>query len=127
MGGWGRRFINISPAGKVPRHAAETITGLSFDSVGEKSLQEMENSEAFQKYRGTDWMPEPCRSCERREVDWSGCRCRAFALTGDAGNTDPACALSPEHDKMLAIAASESGAAAPAFLYRNYPNIEKVS
>ena len=129
MGGWGRRFINISPAGKVlPCHAAETITGLNFDSVSHKPLQEIwESSEAFQRYRGTDWMPEPCRSCERREIDWGGCRCQAFALTGDAGNTDPACALSPEHDKMLAIAASESGTAAPAFLYRNYPNIAKVS
>jgi pyrroloquinoline quinone biosynthesis protein E len=124
MGGWGQRFLNISPSGKVlPCHAAESITGLQFDNVSEKSLKEIwESSDAFMKYRGTDWMPEPCRSCERREVDWGGCRCQAFALTGDAANTDPACALSPEHDKLLSIAHVESEAAAPAFVYRNFAN-----
>jgi PqqA peptide cyclase len=124
MGGWGQRFLNISPSGKVlPCHAAESITGLQFDTVLEKSLKEIwESSDAFMKYRGTDWMPEPCRSCERRELDWGGCRCQAFALTGDAANTDPACALSPEHDKLLSIARVESQAEAPAFVYRNFGN-----
>jgi pyrroloquinoline quinone biosynthesis protein E len=71
----------------------------------------------FQRYRGTAWMPEPCRSCDRREIDWGGCRCQAFALTGDAGATDPACTLSPDHHLMAeAIAASEG--AAPDFVYR---------
>jgi pyrroloquinoline quinone biosynthesis protein E len=28
-------------------------------------------------------------------VDFGGCRCQAFALTGDAANTDPVCTLSP--------------------------------
>src|SRR5690606_13592552 len=84
MGGWGQRFLNVSPAGKVlPCHAAESITGLSFESVKDRSLADIwQNSEAFRKYRGTDWMPEPCRSCERREIDWGGCRCQAFAITG---------------------------------------------
>jgi PqqA peptide cyclase len=124
MGGWGQRFLNISPSGKVlPCHAAESIAGLRFDKVTEKSLKQIwESSEAFVKYRGTDWMPEPCRSCERREIDWGGCRCQAFALTGDAGNTDPACELSLEHEKLLAIAQGESQAEAPAFVYRNFGN-----
>jgi PqqA peptide cyclase len=124
MGGWGQRFLNISPSGKVlPCHAAESITGLQFDTVVEKSLKAIwESSDAFMKYRGTDWMPEPCRSCERRELDWGGCRCQAFALTGNAANTDPACALSPEHDKLLSIARVESQAEAPAFVYRNFAN-----
>jgi pyrroloquinoline quinone biosynthesis protein E len=60
-----------------------------------------ERSPAFVAYRGTAWMPEPCRSCERREVDWGGCRCQAFLLTGDAGATDPACELSPHHEAVL--------------------------
>jgi pyrroloquinoline quinone biosynthesis protein E len=121
MGGWGQRFLNISPAGKVlPCHAAETITDLRFDTVAERSLRAIwEDSEAFNRYRGTDWMPEPCRSCERREIDWGGCRCQAFALTGNAGATDPACALSPEHDAMRALADTEAAAAAPAFIYRH--------
>jgi pyrroloquinoline quinone biosynthesis protein E len=120
MGGWGRQFLNISPAGKVlPCHAAESITDLTFDRVGEKSLREIWlHSPAFEAYRGTAWMPEPCRSCERREIDWGGCRCQAFALTGRAGNVDPACALSPEHEAMQALASAESAKAAREFTYR---------
>jgi pyrroloquinoline quinone biosynthesis protein E len=60
-------------------------------------------SDAFQRYRGTEWMPEPCRSCERKEVDWGGCRCQAFLLTGDAAVTDPACSLSPRHEVMASL------------------------
>jgi len=110
MGGWGRQFLNVSPAGKVlPCHAAESITTLTFDRVTEKSLKEIWlHSPAFEAYRGTDWMPEPCRSCERREIDWGGCRCQAFALAGEAGTIDPACALSPLHEAMQAQARSES-------------------
>jgi pyrroloquinoline quinone biosynthesis protein E len=120
MGGWGRQFLNISPAGKVlPCHAAESITDLTFDRVGEKSLREIWlHSPAFEAYRGTAWMPEPCRSCERREIDWGGCRCQAFALTGKAGNVDPACALSPEHEAMQALASAESAKAERDFTYR---------
>ena len=120
MGGWGRQFLNISPAGKVlPCHAAESITSLTFDRVSEKSLRDIwENSEAFKAYRGTDWMPEPCRSCERKEIDWGGCRCQAFALTGEAGNVDPACAKSPVHDAMQALATAESGRETEDFHYR---------
>ncbi len=122
MGGWGRQFFNISPAGKVlPCHAAETITGLSFESVRDHSLDWIWNhSAAFNRYRGTDWMPEPCLSCAHKEEDFGGCRCQAFALTGDAGNTDPACALSPMHGRIFALAETESGADRNAFLYRNF-------
>jgi pyrroloquinoline quinone biosynthesis protein E len=112
MGGWGRRFINISPAGRaLPCHAAETLPGFAFPSVRETGLDAIWNgSEAFARYRGTDWMPEPCRSCDRQEVDWGGCRCQAFALLGDAGLTDPACELSPNHDVMAAARNDEAGA-----------------
>ena len=120
MGGWGRQFLNISPAGKVlPCHAAESITTLTFDRVGDKSLREIwQHSPAFEAYRGTAWMPEPCRSCERREIDWGGCRCQAFALTGEAGTVDPACALSPMHEAMQALATTESAKDETAFRYR---------
>jgi pyrroloquinoline quinone biosynthesis protein E len=120
MGGWARQFLNVNPVGKVlPCHAAESITGLAFDSVTERSLADIwETSEAFERFRGTDWMPEPCRSCERREIDWGGCRCQAFVLTGDAADTDPACALSPRHEEIFALAVAESGATPPAFVYR---------
>jgi pyrroloquinoline quinone biosynthesis protein E len=76
-----------------------------------------EQSEAFARYRGTSWMKEPCRSCDRREVDWGGCRCQAFALTGDAGATDPACALSPHH-ALLDVAVQDAAAGDGAFAYR---------
>jgi pyrroloquinoline quinone biosynthesis protein E len=75
------------------------------------------HSEAFQRYRGTDGMPEPCRACDRREQDWGGCRCQAFALTGDATNTDPACALSPHHH-LLDLAVQEAAVAGTDFTYR---------
>ncbi len=99
MGGWGRRFLNVTPTGKVlPCHAAETIPGLEFETVRERPLADIwRESPAFRRFRGTDWMPEPCRSCDRREIDFGGCRCQAFLLTGDAGNTDPVCHLSPLH------------------------------
>ena len=104
MGGWGRGIINITPSGKVlPCHAAETIPGLAFDNVRDKPLREIWlDSEAFQAFRGTDWMREPCRSCELREVDWGGCRCQAFAFAGDAAATDPACDKSPLHANFAA-------------------------
>ena len=121
IGGWGRRFLNITPAGKVlPCHAAETLPGLYFPSVAEADLEEIwYRSLAFERFRGTDWMPEPCRSCDRREVDWGGCRCQAFALTGDAARTDPACALSPDH-ALLTAARDDAARAAPGFVYRQH-------
>jgi len=128
MGGWGRQFLNIAPDGTVlPCHAAQTITSLAFDSVTEKSLREIwEGSEAFQAFRGTAWMPEPCRSCERREIDWGGCRCQAFAITGDAAKTDPACELSPDHETIVAMAREDSDKPPADFVYRNYRNMARA-
>jgi pyrroloquinoline quinone biosynthesis protein E len=119
MGGWGNRFLGVSPAGRVlPCHAAESIAGMVFPNVRETSLRAAwEESEAFNRFRGTDWMPAPCRGCERAERDWGGCRCQAFALTGDAAATDPACTLSPHHG-LLAAAVAEAGEAE--FVYREF-------
>jgi PqqA peptide cyclase len=122
VGGWGRRVINVTPLGKVlPCHAAETIPGLVFDNVKDKPLEEIWlNSQAFNAYRGTDWMPEPCQSCERKEIDWGGCRCQAMALTGRPENADPACSLSAFNNRMRAIATESAGSAAPDFRYRRF-------
>lgn len=122
MGGWGRRFLNVSPSGKVlPCHAAESITTLAFDSVRDRPLADIWlHSAAFKAFRGTDWMPEPCRSCDRKEIDWGGCRCQAFAITGDAARTDPACTLSDSHDQLVSAARDESEASRNDFRYRNY-------
>ena len=119
MGGWGRMFMAVSPAGRVlPCHAAESLPGFRFPNVREHSLAEIwSGSDAFQRFRGTAWMPEPCQGCERRELDWGGCRYQAFALTGNAANTDPACALSPHHH-LLDLALHEAAEASSAFTYR---------
>ncbi len=111
MGGWARRFINISPAGRaMPCHAAETLPGFAFPNVRDTSLADIwHRSDAFLRFRGTGWMAEPCRSCDRREVDWGGCRCQAFALLGDVNATDPACELSPHHGVMAAALGEIAG------------------
>lgn len=112
MGGWARRFINISPSGKaLPCHAAETLPGLTFPSVRDTSLQAIwKDSDAFRRFRGTEWMPDLCRTCDRREIDWGGCRCQALALAGDAGATDPVCTRSPHHHLVTDATAAAEGA-----------------
>lgn len=113
MNGWGRQFLTVTPNGSVlPCPAAAAITTLAFDNVRDRALADIwENSDAFAQYRGTAWMPEPCRSCERQEIDWGGCRCQAFLLTGDAGATDPACSKSPQHDIIVRLRDSTEEAA----------------
>ena len=120
MGGWGQHIINIDPRGRVlPCHAAATIPGLTFATVLDASLKDIwYRSEAFNRFRGTAWMPEPCASCPRRELDWGGCRCQALALAGDAAATDPVCYKSPAHDMVTALAAADSAADVDALLYR---------
>jgi PqqA peptide cyclase len=99
MGGWGRRLMLINPSGRVlPCHAAEVIPGLTFENVRQKTLEFIwRESSSFQRFRGEEWMPEPCRSCDRRADDFGGCRCQALLLTGDAAATDPVCSLAPAH------------------------------
>jgi pyrroloquinoline quinone biosynthesis protein E len=99
MGGWGRQLLLIDPAGlALPCHAAGVIPGMTFDNVREHPLDWIwQSSAAFEKFRGEAWMPEPCRSCDRRKEDFGGCRCQAFLLTGDAAATDPVCELAPLH------------------------------
>jgi PqqA peptide cyclase len=99
MDGWGRRFMVVSPDGLLlPCLLAHTLPGLSFENVRERSLEELwSSSPGMAAFRGESWMPEPCRSCERRSIDFGGCRCQAFLLTGNAAATDPACSLSPDH------------------------------
>lgn len=99
MNGWGAIHLTIAPDGAaMPCQEARSIEGLSFPSVREQSLAWLWNeSPTFRQFRGDEWMREPCRSCSEKELDFGGCRCQAFLLTGDAANTDPACARSPHH------------------------------
>jgi len=131
MGGWGRKLMLVVPRGDVlPCHAARVIPGLTFENVKDRSLREIwESSAAFQKFRGEEWMQEPCRSCDRRELDFGGCRCQALLLVNDAAATDPVCSLSPNRNKVDAvlervadIAVAEGIAdAKPEWLYRTNP------
>jgi PqqA peptide cyclase len=118
VGGWGRRSLNVTPAGRVlPCHAAEVIPGLEFWNVREHSLADIwRASPAFSAFRGTDWMREPCKSCPRRDQDFGGCRCQAFILTGDARATDPVCHLSADHALVAELAADRTDAA---YAYRS--------
>ncbi len=120
MGGWAKDVVNMTPEGKVlPCHAAESLP-LSFDNIKDRPLREIwYEGEAFNRFRGYGWMKEPCSSCPRKEIDFGGCRCQAFAVTGDATNADPACSLSPHHHLLAGRAAAASTSAEPPeFIYR---------
>ncbi len=121
MGGWGNAYMTVTPAGEVwPCHAAGRITTLRFANVRDRSLAWIWNeSDAFTRFRGDGWMPEPCRSCERKTKDFGGCRCQAFLIAGDAGVTDPVCSLSP-HRHLIDAALAEPTIGRP-WTYRAAP------
>ena len=116
MGGWGRKLMLIDPAGEaLPCHAARTIPNLYFENVKTHPLEWIwRESPSFQKFRGEDWMQEPCRTCDRRTIDFGGCRCQALMLAGDAAATDPVCTLSPKHEIVTAITHRANSSAAQA-------------
>jgi pyrroloquinoline quinone biosynthesis protein E len=120
MGGWARSIVMVTPAGQVlPCHAAQTLPGLTFENVRDRPLADIwRKGEAFNAFRGNDWMKEPCRTCDRRDLDFGGCRCQAYAVAGDARAADPACHLSEHHAQFASLAERESMLPAPAFVYR---------
>ncbi|WP_283133178.1 pyrroloquinoline quinone biosynthesis protein PqqE [Rhizohabitans arisaemae] len=120
MGGWGSLSITVGPDGTaLPCPAAYALPGLDPPSVRDRPLAWIwESSPAFNAYRGTAWLPEPCAGCPRREIDFGGCRCQAFAITGDAGRTDPACALSPDHHLIKELTEGGDPAAPAELVYR---------
>ena len=123
MGGWGSSGLNVIPDGQVlPCHAAQSIPHLSFDNVSERPLREIwYEGAAFNAYRGTDWMQEPCRSCDRREIDFGGCRCQAMALLGDPAATDPVCVKSPHHGVLQESANTYAARDDAPLVYRGFP------
>jgi PqqA peptide cyclase len=98
MGGWGRALLLIDPAGRaMPCHSASVIPGLDFPNAASEPLSGIwQHSTVFRRFRGDAWMQEPCRSCERKAIDFGGCRCQALLFTGDPAATDPVCSLSPK-------------------------------
>ncbi|SFK01090.1 pyrroloquinoline quinone biosynthesis protein PqqE [Celeribacter neptunius] len=121
MGGWGSTGLNVTPEGLVlPCHAAQTIPHLTFDSLRDRSLKEIwYEGAAFNAYRGTEWMRDPCKSCARKTVDFGGCRCQAMALTGDASATDPVCHHSPDHAALQSRAEAHAASEEAALVYRD--------
>ncbi|MBT8169395.1 pyrroloquinoline quinone biosynthesis protein PqqE [Phaeobacter gallaeciensis] len=127
MGGWGSTGLNVTPDGTVlPCHAAESIPHLKFDNVRDRTLSEIwYKSEAFNAYRGTDWLPDPCQSCDRKEIDFGGCRCQALALVGDASATDPVCHKSPHHQKVVQALDAALNTPEQDLVYRKLPTVSK--
>ncbi|MCG3752561.1 MULTISPECIES: pyrroloquinoline quinone biosynthesis protein PqqE [unclassified Amycolatopsis] len=122
MGGWAQNALTVAPDGTVyPCPVAAEITTMAFSSVRDHDLEWIwTKSEAFQAFRGTAWMPDPCQSCPRKEIDFGGCRCQAFALTGDAARTDPVCQHSPDHHLVqdALVRANHSDGEAADLVYR---------
>ncbi|XXT58777.1 pyrroloquinoline quinone biosynthesis protein PqqE [Sorangium sp. So ce590] len=131
MDGWARRYLHIAPDGLVlPCHAAHTIPGLRFETVRERSLGWIwREAPSMNRFRGDAWMAPSCRGCDRREVDFGGCRCQAYHLTGDAAATDPACSLSPAHgvveEARLRAASAASAQGEPRYLHRGAPQVHR--
>ena len=127
VGGWGRTTIVIAPDGEaLPCHAASTIPGLEFPNVRDHPLGWIwAEADAFNRFRGTDWMQEPCRSCPlgRQEEDWGGCRCPALRLAGDAAATDPVCRYAPHHG---AVVAAREPRRTDEFTYRTTRRLARV-
>jgi PqqA peptide cyclase len=126
--GWGRVFLTVTADGSVlPCQTAREIRGLKFENVRQQSLEKIWlESESFCKFRGTDWLPQPCQSCPRKEIDFGGCRCQAFLLTGDAASTDPVCSLAPRHQVITdALAEAESNGERE-LIYRNGVNSNRL-
>ncbi len=132
MNGWGSVFLAIAADGSaLPCHAAKTLPGITFPNVKETSLTDIwRHSDAFNRYRGDDWMEEPCRSCDEKKKDFGGCRCQAYALTGNAANTDPVCSKSSQHADIRNIVlqarnrndAGAAGSTEQAVLFRSDAN-----
>ena len=133
MNGWGAIFLTIAPDGSaLPCHAAAQLPGLNPPNVKDHSVDWIwDESPAFNMFRGTDWMQEPCRSCPEKEKDFGGCRCQAYMLTGDARNADPVCDKSPHHHALhedverIGRLASKGGEEKP-LIFRNMKNSKKA-
>ncbi|WP_370873294.1 pyrroloquinoline quinone biosynthesis protein PqqE [Hydrogenophaga sp.] len=105
MNGWGSVFLSVAPDGvAMPCHNARDLPGLRLPNVRDMALADIwQKSQAFNAFRGEDWMKPPCRTCDERHKDFGGCHCQAFLITGDATEADPVCSKSPHHDKVVQL------------------------
>jgi pyrroloquinoline quinone biosynthesis protein E len=111
VNGWGTTLMVIAPDGAaLPCHTARMLPGLSFPNVRSASISDIWfQSDAFNRFRGTGWMKEPCASCDEREKDLGGCRCQAYLLANDIAIADPVCSKSPHHGIVTAATARAQG------------------
>ena len=131
MNGWGNLFLLVTPDGTaLPCHSARQLPGIQFPNAKDSSISDIwTHSDAFQKFRGFDWMQEPCRSCPEKEKDFGGCRCQAFMLTGDAAATDPVCDKSPNRhlvDQAIEQSAKTTSDTKP-LIFRNAKNSKRMN
>jgi pyrroloquinoline quinone biosynthesis protein E len=134
MNGWGNVFLTVTPDGTaLPCHAARELPGMELPNVRDLTVKSIWNdSNDFNRFRGFDWMPEPCRSCDEKEKDFGGCRCQAFMLTGDPSNTDPVCSKSPQHHLIEEaiergrLEAAKPEAEAKPLVFRNPQNSKEI-
>lgn len=134
MNGWGAIFLTIAPDGSaLPCHAAAQLPNMEFPNVRDHSIEWIwDESPTFNKFRGFDWMKEPCKSCPEKEKDFGGCRCQAFMLTGDETNTDPVCDKSPHHQQLhddverIGKLANDKTAEEKPLIFRNMKNSKKI-
>jgi pyrroloquinoline quinone biosynthesis protein E len=130
VNGWGSTLITITPDGlALPCHEARMLPGFKFPNIRDHSIRSIwHDSDVFARFRGTNWMQEPCRSCPERFADLGGCRCQAFLLTGDAENADPVCELSPQHAKIVEVLnRSAVTSAASKYLFREDHNSQSLA
>ena len=131
LNGWGQRYLTVNPIGDVlpcPT-ASSAIPDLRLENVRARDLDWIwRESESFNRFRGTEWMPEPCQSCPQREIDFGGCRCQAALLTGNAANTDPVCEFSPDRARVDAVLSEiHSCEHTDEWTYRTNPSAVAVS
>jgi pyrroloquinoline quinone biosynthesis protein E len=125
LNGWGRRYLTVNPIGDVlpcPT-ASSAIPDLRLENVRARDLDWIwRESESFNRFRGTEWMPEPCQSCPQKEIDFGGCRCQAALLTGNAALTDPVCEFSPNRARVDAVLREINSCNLPRdWIYRSNP------
>ena len=135
MNGWGNVFLTITPDGvALPCHAARELPGMDLPNIRDVSVKEIwEESNDFNRFRGYEWMKEPCRSCDEKEKDFGGCRCQAYMLTGDPASADPVCSKSFDHHliedalKRGRLEAEKTVTEAKPLVFRNPKNSKKLS
>ena len=132
MNGWGSVFFGVASDGTaLPCHAARSLPGLTFPNVTEMTLKEIwYESDAFNRFRGFDWMKEPCRSCDEKAIDMGGCRCQAYLLTQDPANADPVCDKSSHHERVIEVVHAAMKRQEPLeqpILFRNDANSRRLT